>query len=98
MNQDIFFIGVDVGSGSVRAALVDQKGSVIRSSVKTLKTWNPSPGYYEQSSDDVWQCCEYVIKVKLNRYFLTGFKRGGYQLWCYFGVCYPILKLIINKF
>lgn len=61
--EAIYFIGVDVGSGSVRAALVDEKGHVVKTSIKDLQTWKPKPDYYEQSSNDVWHCCECVIKV-----------------------------------
>lgn len=60
---DVNFIGVDVGSGSVRAALVDQTGHVLRTSVKELQTWKPKLDFYEQSSNDVWDCCIHVIKV-----------------------------------
>lgn len=63
MATDVYFVGVDVGSGSVRAALVDQTGHVLRSSVKELQTWKPKVDFYEQSSNDVWDCCVYVIKV-----------------------------------
>lgn len=63
MTKEIFFIGVDVGSGSVRAALVDDKGHVLNASVKEIKTWKPKIDYYEQSSNDIWECCELVIKV-----------------------------------
>lgn len=59
----IYFIGVDVGSGSVRAALVDEIGHIIKTSVKNLQTWKPKPDFYEQSSNDVWDCCAHVIKV-----------------------------------
>lgn len=61
--NDIYFVGVDVGSGSARAALVDEKGHIVKASVKELQTWKPKLDYYEQSSEDVWKCCEYVIKV-----------------------------------
>lgn len=63
MASDTLFVGVDVGSGSARAALVDQKGHVLKSCVKELKTWNHKIGYYEQSSTNVWDCCVHVIKV-----------------------------------
>lgn len=63
MDTEVFFIGVDVGSGSVRAALVDTKGHVIKTSVKELKTWKPKVDFYEQSSDNIWHCCLEVIKV-----------------------------------
>ncbi|XP_013194694.2 FGGY carbohydrate kinase domain-containing protein [Amyelois transitella] len=62
MSNEVYFVGVDVGSGSVRAALVDDRGHVLRTSVKELQTWKPKVNYYEQSSNDVWNCCIYVIK------------------------------------
>lgn len=65
----IYFIGVDVGSGSVRAALVDELGHIIKTSVKNLQTWKPKPDFYEQSSNDVWDCCVHVIKVNYLLFF-----------------------------
>ncbi|KAG4078833.1 hypothetical protein HA402_015423 [Bradysia odoriphaga] len=60
----IYFIGVDVGTGSSRAALVNSHGKVIKSHVKEIKTWNPQPDHYEQSSNDIWKAvCECVKKV-----------------------------------
>lgn len=63
MAEEVYFVGVDVGSGSVRAALVDQTGHVLKTSVKELQTWKPRVNFYEQSSNDIWDCCVYVIKV-----------------------------------
>lgn len=63
MASETLFVGVDVGSGSVRAALVDEKGHVLKSSVKELQTWKPKVDYYEQSSNNVWECCVHVIRV-----------------------------------
>lgn len=63
MSENVFFIGVDVGSGSVRAALVDEKGHVVNVAVKELQTWKPKVDFYEQSSNNVWTCCVSVIKV-----------------------------------
>ncbi|CAG4912273.1 unnamed protein product [Colias eurytheme] len=62
MDCPVYFIGVDVGSGSVRAALVNENGKVIESAVKSIQTWKPKPGYYEQSSNNIWECCISVIK------------------------------------
>ncbi|KXJ73771.1 hypothetical protein RP20_CCG015038 [Aedes albopictus] len=54
-------IGVDVGTGSVRAALVSSNGKVLKSYVIPTKTWNPAPDHYEQSSDNIWSAvCECV--------------------------------------
>lgn len=71
MANEVLFIGVDVGSGSVRAALVDHTGHVLRTSVKELQTWKPRVDFYEQSSNDIWNCCVHVIKVKVMNKLLT---------------------------
>lgn len=65
----IYFVGVDVGTGSVRAALVDSKGDVHKIHVEEIKTWNPLPDHYEQSSDNIWKCiCECVRVSKFNEF------------------------------
>lgn len=63
MAENVFFIGVDVGSGSVRAALVDEKGHVVNVATKKIQTWNSKVDFYEQSSNNIWACCISVIKV-----------------------------------
>ncbi|KAL1140707.1 hypothetical protein AAG570_000637 [Ranatra chinensis] len=57
-----FLIGVDVGTGSVRAALVDTTGVIRKISVQSIKMWSPKPDFFEQSSDDIWDACRKVIK------------------------------------
>lgn len=65
MAEEVYFIGVDVGSGSARAALVDTKGHVLKASVKEIQIWKQRVDFFEQSSNDIWNCCVYVIKVNL---------------------------------
>lgn len=60
-----YFIGVDVGTGSTRAALISSEGKVVNICVKDIKTWNPQNDFYEQSSDDIWSACVYCIQVIL---------------------------------
>lgn len=57
------FVGVDVGTGSARAALVTESGTVLKTAVKPIKTWNPSSDHYEQSSNNIWESCKSVVKV-----------------------------------
>lgn len=64
-NDISYFVGVDVGTGSARAALVTNEGRVIKTSVKSIQTWSPKTEYYEQSSDDIWTTCVAVIQVLL---------------------------------
>ncbi|KPJ05072.1 FGGY carbohydrate kinase domain-containing protein [Papilio xuthus] len=82
MNTQSFFIGVDVGSGSARAALVDQDGHILRTSVKELRIWKPQPDFYEQSSNDIWSCCEFVIKEVIRNVNPEDIKGIGFDATC----------------
>ncbi|XP_077525663.1 FGGY carbohydrate kinase domain-containing protein-like [Haemaphysalis longicornis] len=58
------FVSVDVGTQSVRAALVTEKGRFLKTASRPLETWNPQPEFYQQSSDQIWKaCCEAVKEV-----------------------------------
>uniref|UniRef100_A0AAG5DGN7 FGGY carbohydrate kinase domain-containing protein n=1 Tax=Anopheles atroparvus TaxID=41427 RepID=A0AAG5DGN7_ANOAO len=64
MANRAFLVGVDVGTGSARAALVNSSGQVLETYVKSIRTWNSQPNYYEQSSEDIWSAvCECVKNV-----------------------------------
>ncbi|XP_041977765.1 FGGY carbohydrate kinase domain-containing protein [Aricia agestis] len=77
-----YFIGVDVGSGSVRAALVDQTGHVVKSSVQELLTWKPKLNFYEQSSNNIWECCISVIKDVVKDVDSSHIKGIGFDATC----------------
>ncbi|CAJ1406098.1 unnamed protein product [Effrenium voratum] len=51
------FVGVDVGTGSVRAGVFDPKGLLLGSSVCEISVHQPAPGHFEQSSDEIWGAC-----------------------------------------
>ncbi|KAL4236088.1 hypothetical protein ACF0H5_004474 [Mactra antiquata] len=57
-----YFIGVDVGTSSVRAALVDENGKVHTTDTKQIQIWNPCPDYYQQSSENIWSAVIYTVK------------------------------------
>lgn len=61
------YIGVDVGSGSVRAGLFTASGRLEHAAVQDIRINNPEPDYYEQSSDEIWNAVAYTVKeVKKN--------------------------------
>ncbi|XP_066155962.1 FGGY carbohydrate kinase domain-containing protein isoform X1 [Euwallacea fornicatus] len=66
MTPRAYFVGVDVGTGSVRAALVTENGKILKNHAGSTKTWNVQPDFYEQSTDDIWaaviSCVKEVIK------------------------------------
>lgn len=48
------FLGVDVGTGSVRAALFDRRGHRLGLGTHPIQIWRPQEAFVEQSSDDIW--------------------------------------------
>ena len=66
--MDNYFVGVDVGTGSVRAAVVSKNGKLVHVSSKDTVTWNPKAGYFEQSTNDIWNAVCYVVKVRNKLY------------------------------
>lgn len=49
-----YFIGVDVGTGSVRVGVFDVRGHMASYSQKDIQLWHPQEHFVEQSSEDVW--------------------------------------------
>lgn len=55
------FVGVDVGSASVRAGLFDETGARLAFAVKPIQQFHPRSDFAEQSSRDIWdQTCAAV--------------------------------------
>lgn len=57
-----YYVGVDVGTYSVRAALVSANGRLEATSAKAISVWEPSVDVYEQSSDEIWSAVCKVVK------------------------------------
>lgn len=68
-NNNMYFVGVDVGTGSVRAALVDGTGRILKKSTNVTQTWNPEENFYQQSSEDIWSSCCKVVRVRNEKLF-----------------------------
>jgi D-ribulokinase len=48
------FIGVDVGTGSVRAGVFDSQGALLASARRPIEIWHEAGGIVEQSSANIW--------------------------------------------
>ncbi|MRI34137.1 hypothetical protein EOPP23_14165 [Endozoicomonas sp. OPT23] len=59
------FISIDVGTKSLRTALVTPKGQILRTSVLPIHTWR-SAGIMEQSSEDIFQAMMNSLKALLS--------------------------------
>lgn len=62
--EDVFYVGVDVGTASVRAALVSSSGLVRSVAQEPIRRWEPHTDHYVQSSTDIWDKCCTVVKVR----------------------------------
>lgn len=59
-----YYIGIDCGTASVRAALLSNTGEMLATHAEPIRIWNPKPDYYQQSSRDIWtRTCVGVKKV-----------------------------------
>ena len=83
MAESKAFIGVDVGTGSVRSALVNNDGKVIHTSIQAIKIHNPQPDFYEQSSTNIWntvcQTVKEVVKADGGKHEIKGI---GFDATC----------------
>ncbi|CAG5146398.1 uncharacterized protein ALTATR162_LOCUS1871 [Alternaria atra] len=50
------YIGIDVGTGSARACIMNDQGDIVGLASENIGLWQPQTGYYEQSTTDIWRC------------------------------------------
>ena len=55
-SSSAYYIGIDVGTGSARAALVQHDGTLVASSTQETRTWRDTKDHriFEQSTTDIW--------------------------------------------
>lgn len=61
----IYFVGVDVGTSSARAALVRSDGKVLQTIAKSIRIWNTEHEHFEQSSEDIWNAVCSCVQVSM---------------------------------
>jgi len=62
-----FYLGIDVGTGSVRAAIFDTGGTRVGLGVAPIQIFRPREDFVEQSSDDIWAACGKAVRAALNQ-------------------------------
>ncbi|EFN81446.1 FGGY carbohydrate kinase domain-containing protein [Harpegnathos saltator] len=77
-----YFVGVDVGTGSVRAALVSSNGKIKKIATCPLEVFNPAPNFYEQSSDNIWSAVCHVVKSVVADISAENVKGIGFDATC----------------
>lgn len=85
-NSDNYYIGIDVGTGSVRASLVDASGKTIAASVQETKTWRDplNSKIFEQSTTDIWNAIGGATKscLKTSGLNASSIKGIGFDATC----------------
>ena len=61
---EVYYVGVDVGTASVRAALVSRSGLLKSIAQEPISIWEPHTDHYVQSSTEIWEKCCTVVKVR----------------------------------
>ncbi|XP_061694414.1 FGGY carbohydrate kinase domain-containing protein isoform X2 [Syngnathoides biaculeatus] len=60
---EVYYVGVDVGTASVRAALVTRDGHLKSAAQEPIGIWEPRADHYVQSSREIWHKCCAVVKA-----------------------------------
>jgi FGGY-family pentulose kinase len=61
-----FFLGIDVGTGSVRVGAFDRRGHLRGKAEHPIKVWRPKHEFVEQSSEDIWKATCKAMSVCLH--------------------------------
>jgi FGGY-family pentulose kinase len=59
------YLGIDVGTGSVRAGIFDQTGTRLGSATEPIRMWKPQQDFVEQSSEDIWAAAGRAVRAAL---------------------------------
>jgi len=55
------YLGLDIGTSSVKAVLIDERQAVVGSATADLDVSRPHPGWSEQDPDSWWTACEAAL-------------------------------------
>lgn len=78
----MFYVGVDVGTASVRAALVTREGVLKSTSEEPISIWEPQSDHYVQSSSEIWAKCCIVVKRVIKGVERSQIRGIGFDATC----------------
>ncbi len=61
-SQDIYYAGVDVGTGSARAVIIDSHGNILGLSERPITRHELKENHITQSSTEIWEAICYCVK------------------------------------
>ncbi len=57
------YLGLDIGTSSVKGVLINAKQDIVATATAGLKVSRPRPGWSEQAPEDWWKACSAVVRV-----------------------------------
>lgn len=60
--EDVFYVGVDVGTGSARACVIDTNGVILGLAEKPITRHELKSNHITQSSTEIWNAISYCVK------------------------------------
>ena len=58
-----YYIGIDIGSSSVKGAVINDSGEIIKTTSCRVDTFYPYPGYSEQNPYNWWDAFKKVVRL-----------------------------------
>jgi D-ribulokinase len=77
-------IGVDVGTGSARAGIFDERGAMLATAKHPIAVWRDAGDIVEQSSSDIWAACVSSVRTAMKEAALPpdAIKGIGFDATC----------------
>src|SRR5918992_3868965 len=78
------YLGIDIGTGSARAGVFDQSGTLLASAKHDITVWHEAGDVVEQSSNDIWRAvCASVSEAVAKSGVAAGSVAGiGFDATC----------------
>jgi xylulokinase len=57
------YLGIDIGTSSVKALLLDDRGAIVAQAAEPLEVSRPSPGFSEQDPESWWQATVKAVRA-----------------------------------
>ena len=76
----MYYIGIDIGTSSVKALLIDEKGQVIKTAVPEYSFYTPKPLWAEANPQDWWEALGKSVKNSITEAGISssaGIHRGS---------------------
>ena len=66
MSTGRYYLGIDVGTGSVRAGIFDRSGARAGAGASPIEIFRPQEDFVEQSSEDIWRAAGIAVRQALS--------------------------------